>query len=310
MKGDSRQQILDVLAGRHLVLGMSGGKDSTACAAYFRRLGVSFHGVFIDTGWEHPLTYRYVRDVLDPLFGPIRTIKSAKYPNGMRDLVLGRGMFPSRIRRMCTQELKVFPMRDLLRADDLPAEPVSAVGIRRAESRARSRMEEWEYSSTYDCDVWRPIIDWTDDDVVAAHLEADITPNPLYLRGLSRVGCWPCIMARKSEIRKVSELDPARIDELRELERLVAEAAARRYGARGETFESLGYQRPSYFQAKVGGVGDTWPIDKVVEWASTARGGFQWELFAPSEYEEQGCVRWGLCESNVVPTDEAMRGIT
>ena len=51
------------------------------------------------------------------------------------------------------------------------------------------------------------------------------------------------------------------------------------------------------FQDRTSRTGETWPIDKVVDWAKTAHGGKQRELFAPSEVEEAGCVRWGLCEA-------------
>lgn len=35
--------------------------------------------------------------------------------------------------------------------------------------------------------------------------------------------------------------------------------------------------------------------DSAAMWSRTARGGRQYELFAPET--EPGCVRWGLCES-------------
>ncbi len=64
----------------------------------------------------------------------------------MIELIRKKGMFPSRARRFCTEELKTFPARDYLNArmeagDDV----VNAVGIRRAESAAREAMPEWEW---------------------------------------------------------------------------------------------------------------------------------------------------------------------
>lgn len=282
------------LAGRRVVASISGGKDSAAMSLWLTEQGIEHDRVFMDTGWEHPATYEYLRGPLTATLGPITEIQSAK--GGMETLIRRRGTFPSKRRRFCTQELKVFPMQKHLRAlMDAGTDPVNTVGIRAGESEARSKMTEWEWSQGFDCETWRPLIRWSEQDVIGIHTRHGLAPNPLYLAGASRVGCWPCIYARKSEIRFIAEKDPARIDLIRMLESDVAILAAERYAAQGETFESLGYQRPTWFQAPLGGSGDCWPIDKVVLWAQTARGGRQFELFAPER--EEGCVRWGLCES-------------
>ncbi len=284
------------LGDARVIVGMSGGKDSTALAIHLRENGIDFEAVFMDTGWEHEATYSYLSDVLEPLFGPIRVLRSSKWPGGFPEAVRDKGMFPSRMLRWCTQQLKVFPLRDYITGPDFDRfEVVSAVGIRKEESRARSRMTRWEYNKTYDCDVWRPLIDWTEADVIEAHHRAGIAPNPLYLKGFSRVGCFPCIMARKREIRMIADSHPERIDVIRQLETDAHKKAVSRKAAKGEAPPE---RPPTMFQAKTGGTGHCWPIDRVVDWSRTPRGGApQIEMFAPSEIEEQGCVRWGLCES-------------
>ena len=283
------------IGGKKVILGMSGGKDSTAMAIHMRENGIEFEPVFMDTGWEHEDTYKYVTEVLDPLFGPIRTLRSKKWPGGMVEAVRYKGMFPSRMLRWCTQELKVYPLRDYIREVG-PENVVSLVGIRAAESGARSKMPRWEFNKTYKCDVWRPLIGWCDQDVIDAHLRAGVSPNPLYIRGAgySRVGCYPCIMARKKELAQVATDSPERIDLIRQLEADAWEKTKARKEAKGEPPPK---QRPSMFQDRTSRTGETWPIDKVVDWAKTAHGGKQRELFAPSEVEEAGCVRWGLCEA-------------
>jgi hypothetical protein len=50
----------------------------------------------------------------------------------------------------------------------------------------------------------------------------------------------------------------------------------------------------------MGDTGACWPIDKVVDWSRTARGGRQRELFAASAADE-GCMRWGMCETTGGP---------
>lgn len=278
------------LAGRRVVASISGGKDSAAMSLYLTELGIQHDRVFMDTGWEHDATYEYLRGPLQERLGPITWLKP---PRQMEELILKKGMFPSRVRRFCTQELKVFPMqRYLAGLMDAGVEPVNAVGIRAAESDSRARMPEWEWQGGFDCEVWRPLLRWTEQDVIDIHTRHGLRPNPLYLRGAARVGCWPCIYARKDEIRFIADTDPARIDRIQALEREVSEAAAARARAKGQVAqEPLGF-----FQAKDRGVTEAWPIDKVVEWSRTSRGGKQVELFAAAPHE-QGCVRWGLCET-------------
>jgi len=62
----------------------------------------------MDTGWEHDLTYGYLRGELTRALGPITEIRADKQ---MVERIRERQIFPSRMRRYCTQELKVFPLQ-------------------------------------------------------------------------------------------------------------------------------------------------------------------------------------------------------
>lgn len=287
------------LAGRRVVASISGGKDSAALSLWLTEQGIEHDRIFLDTGWENDLTYSYLRGPLTAQIGPILELRSSLL---MEDLIRKKGMFPSRVRRFCTQELKVKPMQEYLKARiDAGDDVINAVGIRAAESEARSRMPEWEWQDGFDCEVWRPLLRWSEQDVIEIHRRHGLSPNPLYLLGASRVGCWPCIYARKSEIRFIADKDPARIVRLKVLEEDVAKKAVARAQARGTT---LAYS-PTWFQnptSRVGAdghrAGDCWPIDKVVEWSRTIRGGAEEDkqelLFAGMN---DGCMRWGLCET-------------
>ena len=170
------------------------------------------------------------------------------------------------------------PVRKYIRA--LEEDIVNAVGIRAQESARRSKYPEWEYSSSFKVDVWRPILRWTEDDVIAMHQRHDIRPNPLYLLGSDRVGCWPCIFASKKSLRILASEHPERIQEIRELE------------------EEINQQRKSRdpqarFVSWFSHNGQPVPIDVVVEWAHTDKSGR--ELFVSGD-RESGCMRWGLCE--------------
>jgi len=264
------------LSGKTVIASVSGGKDSAALSLWLHENGITHERVFLDTGWEHPATYEYIRGPLAKAIGPITEVRSV----GMEALVRQKSMFPSRLRRTCTEALKVKPMRAFLdeRVDDF----VNAVGIRAQESRARSSLAEWEWSEALDCFTWRPLIKWTTEDVVAIHKRHALEPNPLYLMGAMRVGCWPCIFARKSEVLLVAVTDPARIDRLRVLEQEITDAARTRDAAAVRTF--FPERSP----------GEPRGIDAQVAWARSDRGRGVPHI---GENARDGCMRWGLCST-------------
>ena len=58
------EQILKTIRGRKVVASVSGGKDSAAMSLYLCEVGVAHERVFMDTGWEHRITYEYLRGEL------------------------------------------------------------------------------------------------------------------------------------------------------------------------------------------------------------------------------------------------------
>jgi 3'-phosphoadenosine 5'-phosphosulfate sulfotransferase (PAPS reductase)/FAD synthetase len=304
------------IGDRVVIASVSGGKDSTAMCLHLKELGIPYIAVNMDTGWEHADTDHYVREVLPDIVGPIETI-SADWqvrpevqgyvdeletllgrPSQMARMVLHKAMFPSRIRRFCTQELKLRPMSRYVKG--LEDEPVNAVGVRAAESAARAKLPEWEWWKEADCEQWRPLLSWSDQDVVDIHKRHSVPPNPLYLRGAHRVGCWPCIYARKSEIRNIADTDPARIAVIARLEEIVTQLARDKFDEAGTLpkYEVSGwFMGPTRHRSETSARAVTpWPIARVVEWAKTKRGGRQVELFAPPA-REWGCMRWGVCDT-------------
>jgi 3'-phosphoadenosine 5'-phosphosulfate sulfotransferase (PAPS reductase)/FAD synthetase len=252
-----------------LIASMSGGKDSTAMGLELRDRGIPFRPVFIDTGWESKRTYAYVREYLPTVFGDITEIRAVVdlspaleplalefeerlgHYSAMIRTIIKKGMFPSRVRRFCTQELKVFTMRDYFLSDALDADVVNAVGIRAEESKSRSSLDEWEWMNTYDCYVWRPLIRWKEQQVIDQHTRHGVLPNPHYLTGSERVGCWPCIYARKSELRGLGGQDAERVQLLADLERVVGDLADARAVREGfESLEDRGHHRPTWFQGR------------------------------------------------------------
>lgn len=275
------------LAERHVVASISGGKDSAAMSLYLTELGIEHERMFMDTGWEHPATYEYLRGPLTAKLGPITEVRG---PLDFATLVEKKGMFPSRVARFCTTELKVFPAQRWLsaRADELGVELVNSVGIRRAESQARARMAEWEWSDGFDLEIWRPLVTWTAEDVLSIHARHGLPTNPLYAMGASRVGCWPCINARKTEIALVADIDPARIARIGEITDRLNEVGAIKDAEIGRPFRA----RSMFTYHGGDNVHVPLTISETVAWARSGRG--EWQ--PPTSGD--GCMRWGVCETD------------
>jgi 3'-phosphoadenosine 5'-phosphosulfate sulfotransferase (PAPS reductase)/FAD synthetase len=329
--------------GKRIIASVSGGKDSAAMCLHLRELGIPFEAVFADTGWEARETYDYISDVLEPRIGPITWLRSdVALPDDLEAIAqalearlghysamvrwcLRKAMFPSRVRRYCTDELKVTPISAYLApmAKDAPWDVVNAVGIRAGESFARSQLPEWEACGFITSRelmaawTWRPLREWSEADVVAIHKRHGLAPNPLYLRGASRVGCWPCIFARKAEVALVDALDPVRIEVIEELERVLTDRAKSRARERAEVPVDVmldpelrevamrlrdpddpRQQRTFFGHGDKGRNWDFYGIRETIEWARTARGGRQMPMFSPlDEAAADGCMRWGMCET-------------
>jgi len=297
------------------ITSVSGGKDSTATVLHLKELGLTQRLVFFDTGWEHALTYQHLDYLQDALsmeiarsacpvtLSPELTAEAEAIeavlgitPSAFVRLCLKKRIMPRRTVRFCTQSLKVFEAQKVMRAEhEAGRYPVNVVGIRAAESAARAKMPERELSVTLDCEVWRPIIAWTEADVIAIHQRHQIKPNPLYLMGASRVGCFPCIMARKAELRMVGR-DANRMEAIRMLE-----AVVQRIHAAGHD-DGEHHHLPSLFSAtrkNEDGQRLGVSIDDAVRWANTVNRASldQENLFGPVDDPDDGCMRWGMCET-------------
>lgn len=216
------------------------------------------------------------------------------HPTGIPylDLCLVRGGFPSLKRQYCTEYLKTAPLTDYaLKSIDEGYAVWSWQGVRIDESGSRRNRLQGTGACVKSFEVvggglfiHRPILRWNVEAVFEAHTTAGIRPNPLYQQGMSRVGCMPCINARKTEIREIARRFPEHIERIAEWERLVSSVCRPRSPV---SFFHLDTQAHS---------GQDSTICSVVEWSKTTRGGRQYDLLADAQPATACSSAYGLCE--------------
>lgn len=185
------------------IIPVSGGKDSQACLklaiAEFGKDAVI--GLFCDTQFEHPLTYKHIDWMAQRYAVRIERVCAGS----VDEKVLKYGRFPGGKARHCTDELKIAPTKRFLKAWGKPVQVW--YGMRSDESHERAK----RYEGKLDTDLYAPhevmskypkylasmgimfrmpIIDWSRLDVLEL-LNGE--ENPLYKAGFDRVGCFPCL---------------------------------------------------------------------------------------------------------------------
>ena len=305
----------DITKSQHLkqtkvIITFSGGKDSLACLIWAKNnpeyKNAEMEAVFCDTGWEHEATYKHINDVIKKIGIKLITIKSKKY-NGFVDLAVQKGRFPSAKARFCTEELKSKPMIDyvLEQRQNL----IIVQGIRKDESKSRSIMNEsctlfkhytkqlpsgkfhnyrkkdvllWKQK--YNDDIIRPVFHWSGSLVMKYIVENGFKPNPLYYQGAMRVGCYPCIMCRHSEINNMMTTNPEYVTRLMDAENRV-----------GRTFFAPEYIPKWASQNKDEKTGKT--INTVLDVTNYIQGRNSTLDMFEEDGEDRSCMSYyGLCE--------------
>lgn len=213
-----------------ILIAFSGGKDSQACLIWALNnpdwTNIKKEAVFCDTGWEHEDTYQHIQDVCNQLNVSLVILKS-KYD--FISLAKHKKRFPSRKAQFCTTELKVKPMIDYIIKHE--ENLIIIQGIRKQESLSRSQMDaqcsyfkyyfepygkkKFSYrgkdvrmwAGKYNADIIRPVFNWTGEEVMQYIFKNNQMPNPLYYRGMRRVGCYPCINCSLTELKQVVKID-------------------------------------------------------------------------------------------------------
>ena len=219
--------------------------------------------------------------------------------NPFLDLCVWKGRFPSTKVRFCSEELKRNPIIEQVQMPLLEAgESIESwQGVRRDESRARANLPERDLVGEFEggAQLWnyRPIIDWKAKDCFALAKRHGIEPNPLYKAGMGRVGCMPCINARKDELLEIAKRFPEAIERIARWEKIVSLASKRQMATffAAATIDSEAATRVDIGHATHG-------IYAAVNWSKTSRGGRQFDIFRTLEGEAGPLCSsmYGLCE--------------
>ncbi|MGI5259341.1 phosphoadenosine phosphosulfate reductase family protein [Streptomyces angustmyceticus] len=172
---------------RH-VLGLSGGKDSSALAIHMRDRVPDMEYFFCDTGAELPETYEYLNR-LEAAVG-----KQIVRLNATRDfdhwLEVYQGTLPSPQMRWCTKNLKLKPLEEWVGDDEV----ISYVAIRADENRLGYVSTKPNISAVF---PFRE--DGIDRAGVDRILEEAGIGLPAYYEWRTRSGCYFCFFQRKHE---------------------------------------------------------------------------------------------------------------
>lgn len=213
---------------RH-VLGLSGGKDSSALAIFMREKVPQMEYFFTDTGAELPETYEYL-DKLEAYLGkPITRINATRtFDHLLKNQY--NNFLPSPNTRWCTRELKIKPFEEFA-GDDVV---VSYVGIRADEDREG-------YVSTKP--NIKAVFPFKEAGLAYADIMRILNDSglgiPAYYEWRSRSGCYFCFFQRKSEWVGLRERHPQLFEDAKQYEKFDPETGTRYTWSQGESLDEL-----------------------------------------------------------------------
>ena len=226
MMHDSTEQ------NRRHILGLSGGKDSSALAVYMRDKVPDMEYAFCDTGKELPETYEFL-DRLEAFLG-----KKIERLNAEREfdhwLSVFGGLLPSAQVRWCTRLLKIKPFEEFvgddfaynyvaIRADEdrVGYKPLKTVALRNIEPKY-----PFKEDGIIETDVYRI-------------LEESGLGLPEYYKWRTRSGCYFCFYQRKAEWVGLMENHPDLFELAKGYEKFNAETGERFTWGQGESLVEL-----------------------------------------------------------------------
>lgn len=223
------------------------GNDSIAMLQLMHEHGLKRVAVvYSDTGWATPAwedrVARGEEWARSLGWEPVRLASK-----GFEAGVVGHsqtGMFPTRIRKWCTKELKIRPFLAWVKLADPDKRALVCVGVRRAEAVARRGAPAFMPEQDNGRHVWHPLVEFSD-----ADRDAMILKTPFEVLPHRSDECGICINGNRADLRRAPEAHIVRVEAL--------EAAVGRPMFNPENY--------------MGATG----IREVVQWAQSERGKFR-----------------------------------
>ena len=213
---------------RH-ILGISGGKDSSALAVYMRDKVPDIEYFFCDTGAELPETYDYLAQLEKFLGKPIKRLNPVKDFDWW--LEFHGNFLPSSTARWCTVQLKLKPIEKFVGNN----RAISYVGIRADEDNRKG------YQSTNG--NIQAVFPFKDDGVdkpaVFRILEEAGLGLPKYYEWRTRSGCYFCFFQRKMEWIGLYENHPDLFEKAKSYEKLDKMTGKKFTWAEGESLDEI-----------------------------------------------------------------------
>lgn len=189
----------------------SGGKDSQVVLELVSQVLTpsDYVVIYTNTGMELPGNERFVQHAMDIYKKRFSDLKflTAKAP---KDIVENWKVFgpPSRMHRWCCSVAKSIPFFLSLKTVSNKSVHIVFEGVRKEESNARSTYDRFadQVKHSLVTNV-RPIIKWNDTEVYLYLFYAGIELNPLYRKGLTRVGCSICPFSSDWSEYIISQID-------------------------------------------------------------------------------------------------------
>ncbi|MBU6196503.1 MAG: phosphoadenosine phosphosulfate reductase family protein [Cyanobacteria bacterium REEB446] len=215
---------------RH-ILGISGGKDSSALAVYLRDKVSNMEYFFCDTGAELEETYEYLAKLEKYLGKPIIRLNPVK--NFDWWLQRNGNFLPSQRMRWCTIQLKLAPLEDFV-GDD---QAISYVGIRADEdTRKGYQSPRGNIQSIFPFKE-----DGIDKEGVMKILEHSGLGLPSYYEWRTRSGCYFCFYQRKMEWVGLLERHPDLFEKAKSYEKFDEITGKRFTWMTDESLDELAY---------------------------------------------------------------------
>lgn len=192
-----------------VAVAFSGGKDSLVALHLALQIKPDIPVLFVNTGIEFPESLEYIEQLKEKWnlnnfheanakvnfwkLSEEKGLPVAGRGNStfMRDLSEKSGV---KLSNSCCHKMKEAPARQFYREHDIEG---TVTGLRVSESLMRklnfADYGALRYSSTYKTLISWPLYAWKDDNIFTYIKKHNLPLNPIYEKGYTRVGCWPCL---------------------------------------------------------------------------------------------------------------------